>query len=602
MRKSLRKLYQLFSRREKIKAIGMFVLMTFSALAEMVGIGAVPAFILIVASPEKVMTHPISGAIVGWLGIETGRELLVVGSVGLIAFFLLKACIVSLINYVRIRFVQHKFIDLSGRLFTSYMLAPYAFHLNRNTSELLRNLMSETSLVVNNVFMPLMTLILNLVTMVFILALLFAVQPLFTLLALTGLGGVTYLLMKVVEKRMGYYGQQEMLHRQIGNKAVMEGLSGVKDARVLGREHNFIARFGFSNWQRAKAQFFKEMVFHLQRPLFETITVMGVLGLALVLTVKDESIESIVAVLALFAAATYRLMPTFRDLLGSINSLQYHIVSVDPVYDDIMLLRRALQERARPSQEPMPFQSVIALENVSYTYPGTSEKVLDSINLQIPSGTAVALVGESGAGKTTLVDALLGLLEIQEGSIRVDGADIIKDTRAWQMNIGYIPQVIYLTDDTLKRNVAFGLDDNIIDDDRFWQAVRAARLEELIDKLADKEHTLIGERGIRLSGGQRQRVGIARALYHNPKLLIMDEGTSALDNITEKYVIDAIERLKGDRTIIMIAHRLTTVKNCDVICLMERGRITDMGTYDELMQRNARFREMAGEARSAEHL
>ena len=595
MRQSLRKLYQLFSRREKIKAIGLFVLMTISALTEMVGIGAVPAFILIVASPEKVMTHPISGAIVGWLGIETGRELLVVGSIGLIAFFLFKGFLVSVINYVRIRFVQHKFIDLSGRLFTSYMLAPYAFHLNRNTSELLRNLMSETSLVVNQVFMPLLTLILNLVTMFFILALLMAVQPLFTLLALSGLGGVTYLLMKVVEKRMGFYGHQEMLHRQVGNKAVMEGLSGVKDARVLGREDNFVSRFGASNWLRAKAQFFKEMVHSLQRPLFETITVMGVLGLALVLTAKDESIESIVAVLALFAAATYRLMPTFRDLLGSINTLQYHIMSVDPVYDDIMLLRNSLKERALPAREPMPFQSEITLDNVTYSYPGTSEKVLDSISLQIPSGTAIALVGESGAGKTTLVDALLGLLDVQEGSIRVDGVDIKTDTRAWQMNIGYIPQVIYLTDDTLKRNVAFGLDDKDIDDDRFWQAARAARLEELIDKLADREHTVIGERGIRLSGGQRQRVGIARALYHNPKLLIMDEGTSALDNITEKYVIDAIERLKGDRTIVMIAHRLTTVMNCDVVCLMENGRITDQGTYAELLAKNPRFKEMAGE-------
>jgi ATP-binding cassette, subfamily B, bacterial PglK len=596
VKQSLRKLYQLFSRREKIKAAGLFVLMTMSALAEMVGIGAVPAFILIVASPYKVMTHPISGAIVGWLGIETDRQLLVVGSVGLIAFFLLKGFLVSVINYVRIRFVQHKYIDLSGRLFASYMLAPYAFHLNRNTSELLRNLMSETSLVVNQVFMPLMTLVLNLVTMLFILALLMAVQPLFTLFALSGLGGVTYLLMKAVEKKMGSYGRQEMLHRQVSNKAVMEGLAGVKDARVMGRENNFVSRFKDSNWMRAKAQFFKDMVNSLQRPLFETITVMGVLGLALILTVKDESIEGIVAVLALFAAATYRLMPTFRDLLGSINTLQYHIASVNPVYDDIMLLRHSLKERhTSPDKAPMPFNNHITIDKVSYSYPGTNVKVLDNISVQIQSGTAIALVGESGAGKTTLVDALLGLLEIQEGSILVDGVDIRTDSRAWQMNIGYIPQVIYLTDDTLKRNVAFGLDDNDIDDDKFWQAVKAARLEELTDKLADREHTVIGERGIRLSGGQRQRVGIARALYHNPTLLIMDEGTSALDNITERYVIDAIERLKGDRTIVMIAHRLTTVKNCDVICLMENGKITDMGSYGELLQRNARFREMAGE-------
>ena len=387
-----------------------------------------------------------------------------------------------------------------------------------------------------------------------------------------------------------------MQHRGMSNKAVLEGLSGVKDARVLGREEGFMARFRASNWKLAQAQFFKEMVFGIQRPIYETITVIGVLGLALVLTAKDESMESIIAVLALFAAATYRMMPTFRELINQVNTLRYHIVSVDPVYDDMMQLRNVLEKQADPALPPMPFQHDIVLEQVSFAYPERYEKVLDQIDMQIKRGQAVAIVGESGSGKTTLVDALLGLLKIDGGSIRVDGRDIYGDTRAWQRNIGYIPQTIYLTDDTLKRNVAFGLNDEAIDETLFRQAIAAARLEELIDKLPEREHTRIGERGVRLSGGQRQRVGIARALYHNPQLLIMDEGTSALDNITEKYVIDAIEHLKGDRTIIMIAHRLSTVKNCDVICLMEHGRITDTGTYEELLKRNARFREMAGEA------
>ena len=591
----LKKLYSLFSRREKIKTIMLFCLMVVNALAEMVSIGAIPAFILVVASPEKVMAHPVSGAVVQWLNIETSRELLVTGSIGLILLFVMKGLLVAFINYVRIRFVQYKYLELSGRLFTSYMLAPYTFHLGRNSSELLRNLLSESHNVIHGVFMNLLGIALNFVSITFIITMLIIIEPLFTLVALALLGSITWIMMRVVNEKMGFYGQQEMHHRKVSNKVVLEGLAGIKDARVLGREDNFVSQFHESNWRRAQSQFFREMVHHIQRPVMEVITVVGVLGLALILTVQDQSIESIVAVLALFAAATYRMMPTFRDLVNQANGLRYHMVSIDPVYNDLMDLQNELEERAAAGKARTPLEKRLFMDNISYAYPDQKKPVVHNVTLDIPAGSAIALVGSSGAGKTTLVDVVLGLLKPHSGTVRVDDQDIHADLRSWQRNIGYIPQFIYLADDSLKRNVAFGLKDEEIDDDLFWQAAEAARLTELIMELGEKENTHIGERGVRLSGGQRQRIGIARALYHNPRLLIMDEGTSALDNITEKFVIDAIERLKGERTIIMIAHRLSTVKNCDVIYLMEEGRITDQGTYDELMKNNPLFREMAGD-------
>ncbi|MDO8897435.1 MAG: ABC transporter ATP-binding protein, partial [Bacteroidales bacterium] len=407
------------------------------------------------------------------------------------------------------------------------------------------------------------------------------------------LGALSWSMMKLVERKTQFFGQEEMQQRQVSNKTVLEALSGIKDIQVLGREEHFISQFNFSIARRARARFFIEMVQSFNRPVFETITVIGVLGLALVLTANEQSIERTIAVLALFAAATYRLMPIFQGLVTEINSLRYHIYSVDPVFDDLQQLQNNFNETDNNQKLPLTFNREICIENVSFAYPDTTKDVLKSINLNIPQGSVVALVGESGAGKTSLVDALLGLLRVDKGSISVDDVNIYSSLKAWQQNIGYIPQNIYLADDTLKHNVAFGINENEISDAKFWEAVEAALLTDLIEQLPEKENTMIGEMGVRLSGGQRQRIGIARALYHNPRLLIMDEGTSALDNVTEKYVIEAIEKLRNDRTIIMIAHRLTTVKNCDIICLMEDGKITDKGTYDELMNKNTKFKEMA---------
>ncbi|MDP2423766.1 MAG: ABC transporter ATP-binding protein [Bacteroidales bacterium] len=589
---SLRKLISLFSRHEKIKAIGLLFLLMINAMMEMVGIGAIPAFILVVSSPYKVLNHPVSGMIARWLSVENERELLIVGSVGLIGLFIAKGLLTTLISYIRTRFVQYKYIDLSGRLFRSYMFAPYAFHLNRNTAELLRNLNTEAYLVVYNVFLPLMGIALNAITILFVLMLLLFVEPFFSLVALLGLGGVTWSMLKLVEIKTGKHGNIELHHRNISNKVILEGLSGVKEIRVLGREENFLSRYNMSVWLRAKAQFFLEMMQSVQRPVYETITVMGVLGLALMLTAREQSMERIIAVLALFAAATYRLMPTFKELMSQINNFRYYIYSVDPVYDDLQKLKENAIKNDAGNTQPLTFRSEIVIDGLSFSYPNSSETALNDVSLRIHRGSAIALVGESGAGKTTLVDALLGLLKIDKGKINVDGIDIFSDTRAWQRNIGYIPQSIYLSDDTLKRNVAFGLNDKEIDNEKFHRAATAAQLSELINRLPEKENTVIGERGIRLSGGQRQRIGIARALYHNPQLLIMDEGTSALDNITEKYVIEAIDRLKGDRTIIMIAHRLSTVKKCDHIFLMKNGKIISSGTYTELMNRSEEFRLM----------
>lgn len=595
---SLKKFYELFSKREKIKTIGLLALMFVGAIMEMIGIGAIPAFILIVSSPNKVLMHPFSGEIFRWFGVNDSRGLLMVGSIGLIMFFIFKGLLVSLINYIKIRFVQFKYIDLSTKLFNSYIFAPYTFHLDRNSSELLRNVTNETQIIIYYVFLSVLSIALSSMTMFFVLTILIIVQPYFTLIAITVLGSISWAFMRLVKKKVYEYGEEELEHRLVNNKIVLEALSGIKEIKVLGRESYFKSVYSYSIFRRARAKFYLEMVQSVNRPIIETITVIGVLGLALVLTAKDQSMERIIAVLALFAAATYRLMPTFQSLMMDVGTLRYYIHSVEPIYNDIVNLKsgfesESISENELKVSEKYNFQKVISFDHVSFTYPNSNQIVINDISLEIKIGEVVGIVGTSGAGKTTLVDLLLGLLIPQKGSISVDEKNIHQNIGAWQNIIGYIPQSIYLADDTVKRNIAFGLNDETISHEAYSRAANAAMLMDYINPLPEKEQTMIGEDGVRLSGGQRQRIGIARALYHDPRILIVDEGTSALDNITEKSVIEAIEKLRGERTIVMIAHRLSTVKNCDKIFFMSEGKILDVGTYSELLDRNEVFQKMA---------
>lgn len=307
---------------------------------------------------------------------------------------------------------------------------------------------------------------------------------------------------------------------------------------------------------------------------------------------------AIIPILTLFAMATVRLMPSIQQLATLYTRLRYNIVSLDPIYNDLKELETASRKfvQERKLNKPLPLNTEIEIRNVGYRYPDSDVQALRNISITIPKGKAVAFVGASGAGKTTMVDLILGLLSPEQGAVYVDGKDIRKNISGWQKNVGYIPQSIYLADETLRSNIAFGIPVDDIDDYKVMKAVRLAQLENLLDQLPEGLETIIGENGTRLSGGQRQRVGIARALYHDPEVLVMDEATSALDNITERQITKAIESLKGERTLIMIAHRLTTVKNCDTLYFMEGGRIVEVGSYEDLVHSNIHFKEMALES------
>lgn len=569
--------------------------MLVSALLEVAGIGMIPAFVAIVSDPDKVMSIDWLKPFLNFLNISNGQDLLLWGSVVLVGVFIVKSIYIIAFNYLEARFIYNRRYTISARLMSSYMRAPYTFHLSRNTAELLRNITQEINVLISIVVTNLLKMSREGVMTLAILSFLFAMEPLITLLVITlsGLGAGTFILLN--KKKMKEYGEEEQIRRGEMIKAVNQGLGGIKDARVLNREDEFIDKFCLESFKSTRLLAYIRFIQQIPKPVVETTAVLGMLLIAVMLVWQGRPMSSIIPILTLFAMATVRLMPSIQQLISMYTNLRYNLVTINPIYHDLKELEEYNTNfvKDRSSRKELDFSNDIEIKSVSYHYPESDEPALKHISINIPKGKAVAFVGASGAGKTTMVDLILGLLEPDQGHIYVDGLNIYENLSAWQRNLGYIPQSIYLADETLRANIAFGLPPKEIDDEKVKNAVELAQLESLIQRLPKGLDTIIGELGTRLSGGQRQRVGIARALYHDPQVLVMDEATSALDNITEKQITSAIESLKGDRTLIMIAHRLTTVKNCDKLYFMEDGRIVQEGTYQDLVDSNIRFRQMA---------
>jgi len=593
------KLRRLFSRGEKFKIILLFVMMMIAAALEVIGIGMIPVFVSIVATPDRVLEHDTWGPLLERIGIEGSRDLLIYGATTLIVVFLLKNLYVVAYRYIEARFIFNRRYVFSHRLMTAYMQAPYPFYLQRNSNELLRNTTGEVNIMVNQVLSPLLRISKEVIMGLGVVIFLFVLEPLITLFVIMVMGGVAGLFLYLTQKKVKQYGIEAQHYRRDMMKAARQGFSGIKDARVLNRERHLVEIFRRMARRSSTLQMRKKVISDIPRPLIETIAVTGIMAIALIMHLQGRPIVDIVPIVALFGVATVRLMPAIEQSTRHFTELRYNLAAVNPLYDDLSALKAYQQEfrSDRKKKAKTVLTEKIAIRDLHYHYPNSEEQALNGVSLDIARGSAVAFVGPSGAGKTTIVDVLLGLLEPQKGEILVDGKNIFDSISAWQRNIGYIPQFIYLADDTMRRNIAFALPDDQVDEQKVQRAVEQAQLTELVERLPDGLDTVIGERGARLSGGQRQRIGIARALYHDPQVLVMDEATSALDNITEQQIIQAIDTLKGERTIVMIAHRLTTVMNCDVLYMMENGRITDQGTYAELLARNAGFREMAREGK-----
>ena len=590
--------YHLLSPTHRQALWGLGALMLLSAIFEMAGIASIMPFMSMVADPEIVTHNHCLSLVFHRFGFVSPRSFMIFLGCTVLGVLFLSNLVAALTVWSILRFSFTAGRDLAQKMFAVYLNHPYVFFLNRNSSELVQNTLFEMGRTVNNVLIPLLTILARSTIAFSILILLFSVKPTLALVSGTILGGAYGLVYLGVRKTLARSGQDISLANARRTQIAYETFGGIKDIKILGREKNFFDLFRKPVERYALLQSHTQMISLLPRYALETMAFGGIIGIVLYLLSTGQNLSATLPLISLYALAGYRLMPALQQIFANWSIVRFNISAVDRIARDIDTLPGASKNQPTvppPSGRKLPLTRSIELDHVTFHYPGREEPVLDQVSLVIPANTSIGLVGSTGSGKTTTLDILLGLLEPTGGYLRVDGQLIDrKNVRQWQAAIGYVPQQIMLLDDTVLKNIAFGIPDGEIDQEKVVEAAKLAHLHDFVTSdLPQGYDTPIGERGVRLSGGQRQRIGIARALYHEPSVLVLDEATSALDNITENVIMEALNTLSRNKTVIMVAHRLTTVRECDTIVVLDRGRVADSGTYSSLLERNDFFRMLA---------
>jgi ATP-binding cassette, subfamily B, bacterial PglK len=597
MLNTMRKVYELFEPSERWTLLGLLGLFIVVALVQTVSIVSILPFMSLAANPQMATEAAWAQSVSGYLGITSTREFLLLSGALVLGLMTLSNAINAFSTWATLSFVRQKEYGLSVRLLEVYLNRPYTFHLERHTSDLAKTILSEVREVISRVVAPFMSLLAQVTVAVFIIALLLITDVKLAL----GIGlafGLAYggLTAAFRDSQLAW-GRLRKSSNRMRFKAATEALGGIKEAKVLGREEELVRRFSTPALEFSRANTANSMVMDLPKYALDTITFGGILLMVMYVINSREDFSHAVGALSLYALAAYRLKPAMQGIFSSVSAIRFHGAVVDELHTDLAAGSATTNPRNGP--EPtgsvsLGFQRDISVQALSYHYPGTEADVLRNVSLRIPKNAVVAFVGRTGAGKTTLVDIILGLLEPHRGSILIDGVPLSpRHKELWRRQLGYVPQHIFLCDDSFLANIAFGVAEEEIDVAAVERAASIAQLHDFIGSQPNGYRTTVGERGIRLSGGQRQRIGIARALYRDPDVLVLDEATSALDGITENTVIRAIQDLLPEKTIIMVAHRLSTVQDCDTIYLFERGQVVASGSYVELMRSSKSFRGMA---------
>jgi len=589
---TLKKLLFLLTNHERKRAGLLLTMMLIMALLDMIGVASILPFMAVLVDSSIIETNLILKKMFqafNIFGVQSNQQFIFVLGILVFAVLIISLTFKALTKYVQMRFVLMREYSISKRLMHGYLHQPYSWFLGRNSADLGKSILSEVSQVVGTGMHPFLDLIAQVLVATAIIILLIIFDPKLALIVGFMLGGAYGIFFAIVRRYLKRIGKERLESNLLRFKSINEAFGATKEIKVGGFEQIYVQKFSNSAKDTAKTQASAGAINLLPRYFLEAIAFGGILLILLYKMSQTNSFSNSLPIISLYVFAGYRLMPAVQQIYLSFAKLAFVGPSLDHLIDDIKNFKSFNKNQ---DQGILSLNKIITLKNIYYNYPNASRTALKNINLSIPVKSTVGLVGVTGSGKTTIVDIILGLLEVQKGTLEIDGQVITeKNSRSWQRSIGYVPQHIYLADDTVAANIAFGVEPKDINKESVEKAAKIANLDEfVIEELPKQYETTIGERGVRLSGGQRQRIGIARALYHNPKVLVLDEATSALDNQTEKAVMDAINNLSKNITIILIAHRLSTVKKCDKIFLLEKGQLKNEGTFEELINTDENFR------------
>ena len=589
-----RRLYAILPEASKRGLVWVVFISLITALSETVSVASILPFMALVMDPTIIDQYPAVKNVMTALGIESKEaEIIAAGMLTIIVLGIGNG--ISATNlWVQTKYLTSTRRALSSELFSGYMRLPYSFHIQRDAASLTRVIGGDVDSALSGFLASLLLVVGKGLSALVLIALIVMVNPLVALGSVLVLGGAymaVYRLIRVKQSRLG----AKMVNASIVlGRTATEGLAGVKELRILGREMTASEQYSDTMKILAETNTSNIVATALPRYVIEIFAYAGIVAVTLLLVLKGDAAGAMPS-LALYALAGNRLVPTFQQLFAGAITIKYHTRAVDALEADLSVVRAAHVTDLSVDPQPLSFKKEIRLDGVGFTYPGAHRPALTDVTLTIPQNQSVGLVGRTGSGKTTLADIVLGLYPSNQGSIAVDQVVLTEaNERSWRKRVGYVPQHVFLTNASIAQNIALGVPKDQINLQDVERAAKMAQAEEFIDQLPDRFDTVVGERGVKLSGGQRQRLGIARALYNNPDVLVFDEATSALDGMTEDAVMQAVQSLSSERTMILIAHRLRTIQACDRIVMLEAGRVVADGQYDDLMASSEAFRRLAG--------
>lgn len=583
-------------RRRVVLLVGAIVVMAFF---EVVNVSAIAPFLALASDPTMIENNVVLSFLYDFFSFEDIDSFLIAVGLGVLSLMLISNAWSATTTWAQLRLVWSLNHQLSIRLLERYLYRPYTYFLTRNTADLSTNLLSEVQQVTHQMLQPVILASGRLVVALGIIAVLVVASPFLALIVTVIVGGSYAAIYIFSRKRLNAIGKDRVKANEERFTVASEALGGIKDVKVLNVERTFLEQFTAPSRRFSRHQATSQIIASLPRYAIETVAFGTVVLILAYFVAVGRDFSGILPMLGLYAFAGYRLMPALQQVFQAVTAVRFHSSALDTLLTDLVVPAETRKIPPPASVVPMGLSEKLELRRIRFCYPNAERPSIDDVSLEIPANSTVGFVGATGSGKTTLIDVVLGLLRPQAGVILVDGKPINDENLpAWQMSIGYVPQHIFLTDATVAENIAFGVPKDKIDMDAVRYAATVAQIDDfIVNELPLGYDTIVGERGIRLSGGQRQRIGIARALYRDPDVIVLDEATSALDNVTERYVMQALRNLLGKKTVLMVAHRLTTLVDCDIIFMLKDGRIVSKGTYDELISGRGTFVEiLSGDA------